>query len=53
MDITDEVYSQLGDDEIRNRIGGLNQIDVNSTKNIEDKFLLFQEFLAWQKSRNK
>lgn len=53
MDITDEVYSQLGDDEIKNRIGGLNLINVNSTKNKEDEYLLFKEFLAWRESKNK
>jgi integrase len=53
MDITDEVYSQLGDDEIKNRIGGLNLIDVNSIKNIEDEYILFKEFLAWRESKNK
>lgn len=53
MEITDEVYSQLGDHEIQNRIRGLNQNRENSSENKEDTFLLFQEFLAWRESRNK
>ncbi len=48
MDITDNVYSQLGDQDIRNRIGGLNQKGGNSSNNADDTFRLFQEFLAWR-----
>jgi hypothetical protein len=42
MDITDEVYSQFGDEEIRNRINGLNQVQATPGKSQVDKFALFQ-----------
>lgn len=51
MDITNEVYSQLGDDEICNRINGLNQAEAIPGYNLRDEFALFQEFLAWQESK--
>jgi integrase len=52
MDITDEVYSQFGDDEIRNRINGFSQVQASPGQNQVDEFTLFQEFVEWRKSRN-
>jgi len=52
MDITDEVYSQFGDEEIRNRINRLDQTKTKQGKNLEDVFYPFHEFLEWRESRN-
>ena len=51
MDITDGVYSQFGDEEIRNRINGLNLNQINQSQNQVDTFTLFKEFLAWMETK--
>ncbi len=51
MDITDEVYSRLGDQEIRNRINTLSGGKIENREDLGDTYSLFQEFLTWMNSR--
>jgi len=53
MNITDGVYSLLGDKEIRDRISALGRDNPASAQNQGDTFTLFQEFLTWYENRNK
>ena len=49
MEITDEIYSNLNDGEVQNRIGSLGKTPPNGSDDIVD---LFREFLIW-KERQK
>jgi integrase len=48
MGITDTIYSQMSDNDVRERIDALGR-ESNSGGD-EDEFELFREFLAWRKS---
>jgi len=50
MDITDQAYSVLNDDEVKNRMGSINQ--NNSSNNDADLIKKFKRFLEWE-STNK
>jgi integrase len=52
MDITDEIYSKLGDNEIKSRIDAISNKN-NSDANSEETYLLFQEFMSWRNSKQK
>ncbi len=55
MDITDEIYSQLGDIEVQNRISSISKDKIITRTNPVqvDTFILFQEFLAWRESSDR
>ena len=44
MEITDEFYSNLNDNEVQNRIGSLGK-KKKSESEIEDNYRKFQEFI--------
>lgn len=46
MEITDQFYSNINDNEVRNRIGGMKNQEKTL---VEDELLLFKEFLEWKK----
>jgi integrase len=46
MEITDEIYSNLNDGEIQNRISGLKKKDQTSENS---ELELFRQFLEWRK----
>ena len=50
MDITDQAYSVLNDDEVKNRMSSINQ--NNSSNNDADLIKKFKRFLEWE-STNK
>jgi site-specific recombinase XerC len=51
MDITDETYSRLDEQDIKARIGQLGQKKGKGKNESDDLFELFQEFLAWRKNK--
>jgi hypothetical protein len=53
MEITDEVYRQFGDEEIK-KIIGLSRITVVEcqSKCKEETLALFEQFLEWMKFQN-
>ncbi len=48
---TDEFYSILKDQEVKNRLGALGN-NGNSTGDEKEELEQFREFLAWKKSQN-
>ena len=50
MEITDQTYSNINDDEVKNRISGLGKITEEKD---QDEFALFQKILEWQRSQKK
>jgi site-specific recombinase XerC len=50
MDITDETYSNLDEQDIKSRIGQLGQQLVKAANESDNVFALFQEFLEWKKT---
>jgi len=52
MEITDEFYSNLNDNEVQNRIGSLGKKKKSESEN-EDNYRKFQEFIEWQKTPEK
>ncbi len=50
MDITDETYSRLDEQDIKARIGQLGQKKGKAKNESDDLFELFQEFLEWRKT---
>jgi hypothetical protein len=52
MNITDEFYSNLNDDEINNRISSLGK-DIKSNQEDQNTITLFKEFLAWRQRQEK
>ena len=51
MDITDETYSNLDEQDIKSRIGQLGQQMGKAENESEDVLALFQEFLDWRKTK--
>ena len=50
MEITDEIYSNLNDGEVQNRISSLGK---ESLSNDSDDEALIKEFLEWKRNQNK
>ena len=51
MDITDEIYSRLGEQEVRERIDNFGKIANDQGNKPEDTFTLLQEFMEWRRSK--
>ena len=51
MEITDEFYSVLNDDEVQNRIGSLGKDNQTSGDN-HNAINLLREFPAWKQENN-
>ena len=52
MEINDEIYSRLDEQDIRDRIEKFGKKNKNQISSSEDTYKLFQEFLEWQKIKN-
>lgn len=50
MEITDQTYSNINDDEVKNRISGLGK---TTEEKDQDDFARFQKFLEWERSQKK
>lgn len=48
MEITDQFYSVLNDDQIKDRISSLGDNDIKAENN-QELFREFEAFLAWKK----
>lgn len=48
MEITDQIYSNISDGEVQNRISGLGK---TTEEKDQDQFALFQKFLEWMRNQ--
>ena len=49
MEITDQFYSNINDDDVKNRISNLGKDKIEKE---QDDFARFQKFLEWERSQN-
>ena len=51
IQITDQVYSRLSEDEVHIKVEQLSKVDMNEQEDLEADFKLFEQFLEWRKKK--